>query len=73
VTHPNVSFLKTYDRPTRTFDAVQYQGAISSEGLEISGTWSIFGAWSGAFLMIRSSGPEAAATRKATEKVGQLR
>ena len=73
VTHPNISFLKTYDRPTRPYDAVQYEGAICSEGLEISGTWSIFGAWSGTFLMIRSSGPETAATRRTSEEIGQFR
>ena len=69
VTGDEVTFLKTYDAEVREYDAVHYAGRVGDGGLEISGTWSIPGSWSGGFIMIRSRGTPAAIARKATEKV----
>lgn len=49
-------FLKTYDTLNPGYDAVRYDGMVGDEGLEISGTWTIPGNWSGSFIMIRSGG-----------------
>jgi hypothetical protein len=51
-----VTFLKTYDSLQGGYDAVRYEGLVSDEGLEISGTWNIPNNWSGPFIMIRSRG-----------------
>jgi hypothetical protein len=56
VTSNEVTFLKTYDLQIGGYDVVQYQGLIGDEGLEIAGTWTIPGNWSGTFIMIRSRG-----------------
>ncbi len=51
-----VTFLKTYDALHRGYDAVRYDGALSVDGTEIVGRWTVPGSWSGAFLMIRAGG-----------------
>jgi len=56
VTADAVIFLKTYDAQIGGYDAVQYEGVIADQGLEIFGTWTIPGNWSGTFIMIRSRG-----------------
>ena len=48
-----VEFAKTYDGSGDWDHTVRYEGELSPDGLEIEGTWSIPGAWSGTFLMIR--------------------
>jgi hypothetical protein len=61
-----VSFTKTYDQPDVFHRSpIVYEGALNGEGNEIEGRWTISGAWSGKFLMIRSPGQEAKASRKA--------
>jgi hypothetical protein len=55
-----VAFLKTYDGTGGWVHTVAYEGALSGDGMEIEGRWRVSGAWSGSFLMIRSTGlPEA--------------
>ena len=51
------------------YDVVQYSGAVRDEGLEIAGTWTVPGSWSGTFLMIRTRGLVLAAARTQAEKV----
>jgi hypothetical protein len=65
----SVTWLKTYDRSYRLYDAVHYAGNVSADGTEIEGRWTIPGSWSGKFLMIRSGGLAAALTQDVTEKV----
>lgn len=48
-----LTFSKFYDSSEGYCDMVVYAGAISADGLEISGQWDIPGTWSGNFLMIR--------------------
>jgi hypothetical protein len=69
VTGDEVTFLKTYDVHERGYDAVNYVGRIGDGGLEISGTWSIPGNWSGTFIMIRSRGTPAAVASQVSERV----
>lgn len=65
-----VAFTKTYDRPDEAHRSpIAYQGALNGEGSEIEGRWTIAGVWSGKFLMIRSPGQEAKASRKAFERI----
>jgi hypothetical protein len=65
-----VSFVKTYDAVDDHFqDPVTYEGTLSEDATEIEGRWIIRSAWSGKFLMIRSTGKPAAVSRKATERV----
>jgi hypothetical protein len=62
----SVTFTKTYDRPDVFHRSpILYEGSLNGDGTEIEGRWTIIGAWSGKFLMIRSSGGEAKASRKA--------
>ena len=63
-----VTWLKLYDDPGFGYDAVGYEGAVSADGEEISGRWSIAGEWSGAFLMVRKSRAAAARERRATAR-----
>jgi hypothetical protein len=56
-----VTFTKTYDQPDRYHrNPVHYEGAVSSDGTEIEGRWTISKRTSGKFLMIRAA-PRAAA------------
>ena len=68
-TGASVTFLKTYDEVVGGYDSVQYVGAVSGDGSEIEGRWTIFGRATGSFLMIRSGGSQAAVERRASEKV----
>ncbi len=65
----HVTFLKTYDRQIRRYDAVHYEGEIDPEGEEIWGRWTIPGSWSGTFLMIRASQPQVALSERWAERV----
>ena len=63
----HVVFLKTYDdlAPDNEYNAqVIYEGVISDDDLEISGSWRIVNVWSGKFLMVRA-GRKAVAARQA--------
>ncbi len=63
-----VTFLKTYDADVRGYDSVRYEGRINHDASEIEGEWTIPGAWSGKFLMIRQSGAAAARSLQAFER-----
>jgi hypothetical protein len=52
----SVVWLKIYDGDFVHYDAVRYEGAVSEDGLEIEGRWTVPGNWSGTFLMIRAGG-----------------
>jgi len=53
-----VSFIKHYEPPGYGYDKVSYEGAVNADATEIDGRWSIPGtAYSGTFLMVRSSQP----------------
>jgi hypothetical protein len=65
-----VTFMKLYDRHDEgTYDSVAYRGAVDTEGLEITGRWSIPGDWSGTFIMVRESGVVADAEAEAGETI----
>jgi len=64
----SVNFLKTYETPPRQH-SVQYQGIVNADGTEIEGSWTIPGALSGRFLMIRASGLAQAALHEAAAPV----
>ena len=65
-----VTFTKTYDRPDELHRSpIVYEGMLNGEGSEIEGRWTIARVWSGKFLMIRSPGQEAKASRKAFERI----
>ena len=59
-----VTWLKMYDDRSVNHD-VEYAGEVGGEGDEIGGNWSIFGQWSGVFLMVRKSRRAAARLRRA--------
>jgi hypothetical protein len=61
-----VSFLKTYD--AGDYAPVSYEGALSPDGAEIAGRWSIGAGWGGTFLMIRPIEEAAAIRREAHER-----
>jgi len=64
-----VTFTKTYDQPDRYHQSpIIYEGALSSDGTEIEGRWTIIRVWSGKFLMIRSPRRAAKVSRQALEK-----
>jgi hypothetical protein len=63
-----VTFTKTYETPPRRH-SVQYEGKLNAEATEIEGRWTIPGAWSGRFLMIRSSFLAQQTARQVTERV----
>jgi hypothetical protein len=48
-----VAFRKTYEGAGPSYGTVDYAGTLSTGATEIEGRWSIPGAWSGKFLMIR--------------------
>lgn len=60
----DVTFLKSYDGSGGYDHSVAYEGRLSADGLEIEGRWSIWGSWSGTFLMVRAGGQRAAAARR---------
>lgn len=64
-----VHFAKTYDGQKGWSHAVHYEGELSEDATEVQGRWSIPGAWSGKFLMIRPGGARAAQLREAFETV----
>lgn len=63
-----VSFIKRYDDIQRV-EPVHYEGTLSADGDEITGTWRISGQWSGSFIMVRRTRPGAVAERKTAETV----
>ena len=65
----HVTFLKTYDRQSLSYDAVHYEGEVDQEGEEIWGRWTVPGNWSGTFLMIRASQPQVALSERWAERV----
>jgi hypothetical protein len=65
-----VTFTKTYERGDRHHrNPICYEGALSSDGSEIEGRWTINRATSGKFLMIRSAPRGAAVARSKFAKV----
>jgi hypothetical protein len=64
-----VTWLKMYEDCEINHN-VEYEGAVSADGDEISGRWSIFGNWSGAFLMVRKTRRARALERRAHVDVG---
>jgi hypothetical protein len=65
-----VSFVKTYDVPSRAHYAIFYTGTVNGEGSEISGRWDIPGMWSGTFIMMRRIGKEGSVETVIAETVG---
>ena len=64
-----VTFTKTYDRPSFFYRSpIFYRGALSSDGTEIEGRWTIHRLWSGKFLMIRPAPRGETVSQHATEK-----
>jgi hypothetical protein len=66
----SVRFTKTYEGPQRPNHAVEYEGTITQDYLEIEGRWFIPGNWAGRFLMIRSGGRSVEVAREAFERAG---
>lgn len=60
-----LEFVKRYDGAGGWSHAVHYSGQLQDDGREIEGTWSVPGAWSGWFLMIRAGGMEEEVAREA--------
>ncbi|WP_156256800.1 hypothetical protein [Sandarakinorhabdus oryzae] len=60
-----VRFTKFYDIDSDQYRPVLYDGILSTDGNEIAGQWSIPGAWSGSFIMIRAGGRAVAEEREA--------
>ncbi|WP_417620545.1 hypothetical protein [Parasphingorhabdus sp.] len=50
-----VSFLKLYDISNEEYDDIAYEGTLSVDGRQLSGTWIIHGNWSGDFVMTRAN------------------
>ena len=65
----HVAFTKTYDGTSDWSHAVLYEGVLNDDFTEMEGRWSIPGAWSGKFLMIRPEGRRAGILREAFESV----
>jgi len=58
-----VTFRKTYDSAVPGYHVVDYAGTLNAEATEIEGRWTIAGAWSGKFMMIRESRTAVSAER----------
>jgi hypothetical protein len=63
-----VTFTKQYEGPEEPHHAVEYEGSVSDDFMEIDGRWFIPDSWSGRFLMIRSGGRSVETARAAFEK-----
>jgi hypothetical protein len=63
-----VAFTKQYEGPELPNHAVEYEGTLAEDFMEIDGRWFIPGSWAGRFLMIRSGGRSIEAARQAFEK-----
>lgn len=64
-----VAFQKAYENGVPHAKKIAYEGALSADGTEIEGRWSIPGNWSGKFLMIRSTGKEQVIEHKVFERI----
>jgi hypothetical protein len=64
----HVTFTKQYEGPEPPNHAVEYEGTLSDDVMEINGRWFIPGSWAGRFLMIRSGGRSVEAARQAFER-----
>jgi hypothetical protein len=62
-----VTFTKQYEGPEPPNHAVEYEGTLAEDGMEIDGRWFIPGSWAGRFLMIRFGGRSVEAARQAFE------
>jgi len=67
-TRSHVAFTKQYEGPQPPNHAVEYEGTLSDDLMEIDGRWFIPGSWAGRFLMIRSGGRSVEAARESFEK-----
>ena len=67
-TGSRVTFTKQYEGPEPPNHAVEYEGTLSDDLMEIDGRWFIPGSWAGRFLMICSGGRSVEAAREAFEK-----
>lgn len=66
----SISFTKTYEGGGASdLVPIAYEGTVSGDGTEIEGRWTIGPAWSGRFLMIRSSGKAEEVEREAFARV----
>lgn len=64
-TGQTVAFVKSYEPTGFGYDVVHYSGALSADGMEIAGTWTIpRSALSGEFLMIRAQRKSVAQTQQ---------
>lgn len=63
-----VTFTKQYEGPEPPNHAVEYEGALAGDLMEIDGRWFIPGSWAGRFLMIRSGGRSVEEARQAFER-----
>jgi len=64
-----VTFVKTYDGDRPGYlDPIAYDGTLSHDGTEIEGRWTISARHSGKFLMVRSTGKDAAIAREVLER-----
>ena len=66
-TGSRVTFTKQYEGPEPPNHAVEYEGTLADDFMEIEGRWFIPGSWAGRFLMIRSGGRSVEAARQAFE------
>ena len=64
----SVGFTKTYEGPKKPNHAVEYEGTLTEDFMEIEGRWFIPGNWAGRFMMIRSGGRSVEAARKIFEQ-----
>jgi hypothetical protein len=63
-----VRFTKRYETPPLVH-SVFYEGTLNADATEIEGTWTVPNAWSGKFLIIRSSGIAMKAAKRVAEEV----
>lgn len=65
----SVAFTKAYDGSGGWNHVVHYDGVLNGDGTEIEGRWTVPGAMTGKFLMIRNVAKARALTREVFEKV----